>query len=118
MRHLVKKHKLNKAKSHREAMLKNLAAQVIQYEHVDTTSAKAKAVLPLIDKMINIGKKNNIQSIRRLHQKLYDELAIKKIQDVLAKRYENKNSGYASIIKIKNRSGDNAQIVRIMLTEE
>lgn len=117
MRHQVKKSKLNRSAGHRTAMVKTLTAQLIQYEHIDTTNARAKEVLPLIDKVINIGKKNDMLARRRLNQELFDELAIKKVLEVLASRYPEKTSGYASVVKLGKRHGDRAEIVRVMLLE-
>src|SRR5579872_952352 len=106
MRHLVRKSKLNKAKDHREAMLRTMVAQIIQYESINTTQAKAKALLPLLDKIINTGKKKDVNAIRALHKVLYDDLAIKKVLEVLVDRYKERNSGYASTVKIGKRHGD------------
>lgn len=117
MRHLVKKSKLNKPKDHREAMIKNLAAQVIQYEKINTTKAKAKAVAPYIDKIIRIGKKKDLHARRELQRMLFDELAVMKVLEVLADKYLDKTSGFTSIVKLGTRSGDRSEIVRIMLSE-
>lgn len=118
MRHLVKQSKLNKSTSHRKAMLKNLAAQVIQYEAVETTSAKAKAVVPIIDRLINMGKLKDLAARRNLQAELFDELAVKKILEVLVDRYEAKKSGFTSIVKIGKRSGDSADMVKLILLEK
>ncbi len=118
MRHLKKVKKLNKEKSHRVAMLKNLAASVIQYEEVETTEAKAKAVSAVIDRIITVGKGNDLNARRRLYTMLPTKLSADKVLDVLSPRYKDRNSGFTSITHIKRRFGDNAKIVKIKLVEE
>jgi large subunit ribosomal protein L17 len=118
MRHQVRKNKLNRAGSQRNALVKTLAAQVIQYEHVDTTNAKARVVSSVIDHIITIGKKKDLHARRLLMKELYSELAVKKVLEVLADRYKDRPSGFTSIVKIGERHGDRAEIVRIMLVEE
>ena len=117
MRHLKKVKKLNKAKSHRELMLSNLAASVIQYEAVETTEAKAKAVSSLIDRIIVVGKDKDLNARRRLYSILPTKLAADKVLDVLSDRYKDKNSGFTSIVHIRRRFGDNSKIVKIKLVE-
>ena len=118
MRHLKKVKKLNKEKSHRVAMLSNLAASIIQYEEVKTTEAKAKAVSSVVDRVISIGKKKDLIARRRLYAILPTKLAADKVLDVLSDRYKDRDSGFTSITHIRRRFGDNAKIVKIKLVED
>ena len=115
MRHLKRVKKLNKVKSHRDAMLANLAASIIQYEEVSTTEAKAKVVRGIVDRLINIGKSNDLNARRRLYSALPTKLAADKVFEVLSPRYKDRVSGFTSIIKIGSRKGDNSKMVKIKL---
>ncbi|MFH1218432.1 MAG: 50S ribosomal protein L17 [Candidatus Peregrinibacteria bacterium] len=117
MRHKVKKIKLGSDKDHKTALLRNLAMAVLIYEKVKTTSTRAKAVQPLVEKLINIGKKKGkLQAIREIERLLQHENSSRKILEVLAEKYKDKSSGYTRITKLGNRSGDNAPLVQIELT--
>ncbi len=116
MRHLVKKVKLGSDKDHTTALMRNLAMSVIIYGKVKTTSAKAKAVQPFVEKLINIGKKDNKrESIRQIEKLLQHENSSRKIIEVLKEKYKDTNSGYTRITKLGNRAGDNAPMVQIEL---
>lgn len=118
MRHRVAVKKLNRPSQHRKLLLRNLVSSVIQYEYIDTTDAKAKALLPLLDKCINIAKKKDLNARRRLNQELTNELAIRKLLEVLADRFQERTSGFASLVKLGKRKGDAAEIIRVSLLEK
>jgi large subunit ribosomal protein L17 len=115
MRHRKEGKKLDRAKSPRESMLKNLASSIIIYEKVMTTEAKAKAVKPILEKIITRAIKGGLSSRRELIRQLPQPLAIKKAIEVLAVKYKGKSGGYLRIIKLGRRQGDNAEIVQIEL---
>lgn len=117
MRHQKKQLHIGKrGKDHKESLLKNLAASVIIYEKVKTTKAKAKAVAPFIDRLINLGKnKDKMNAIREISKLLNHENSSKKILDELVTRYQSANSGYTRIVSIGSRKGDNAPMVQIEL---
>lgn len=116
MRHRIKKVKINRKPAHLKAMLQNLIVSVILYEKVRTTETKAKAVKPLIDRLISRAKKKDtMNAIRYLNSRLPDELASRKIMDVLIGRYKERPSGFTSIQKLRFRSGDAAPMVQISL---
>ena len=115
MRHRNKGVILDRKKEPREAMLKNLAASILMYEKVKTTEAKAKAVKPLVEKLITISKKQDLSARRKLISVLPQKLAIRKSMEVLADRYKDREGGYTRIIKLGTRSGDGAKIVQIEL---
>ncbi|MBD3361089.1 50S ribosomal protein L17 [Candidatus Peregrinibacteria bacterium] len=116
MRHKVKKIRLATDKSHRTALLRNLAMSVIIYEKVKTTNAKAKMVQPFIDKLINIAKKKEKrEAIREIERLLQHENSSKKIMEVLVEKYKDRPSGYTRMTKLGYRNGDNAPVVQIEL---
>lgn len=116
MRHKVKKTKLGSDKDHATALLRNLAMSVIIYEKIKTTSAKAHAVQPFVERLITIAKKENrVAAIREIEKLLQHKNSSKKIFEVLIEKYKDRNSGYTRITKLGYRSGDNAPVVLLEL---
>ena len=96
-------------------MLKNLAASVLIYEKVKTTQAKAKAVKPLVEKLISAAKIGDLTARRKLIKVLPQPMAIKKAMEVLGARYKDRKGGYTRIIKLGKRQGDGAEMAQIEL---
>ena len=115
MRHRNKTIILGIEKGPREALLRNLATSVILYEKLTTTEAKAKAVRPLVERMITKGKVNTVNSRRALMKVLYDEKAVLKILEVLGPRFKERKGGYTRIIKVGLRVGDGGKTAVIEL---
>lgn len=116
MRHKVKKVRLVSDKAHRTALMRNLAMQVIIYDKIKTTSAKAKAVQPFVERLITIAKgEDKVHGIRQINKLLQHENSSKKIFEVLVAKYKDRDSGYTRITKLGNRNGDNAPVVQIEL---
>ena len=116
MRHKVKKVKLGSDKDHTTAILRNLAMAVIIYEKVKTTKAKAKAVQPLVERLITIAKRREKrEAIRQIDRLLQHKNSSRKIMEVLTEKYKDRTSGYTRITKLGNRKGDNAPVVQIEL---
>lgn len=115
MRHRVKGKKLDRKKEPRELMLKNLASSVIIYEKVKTTEAKAKAVKPLLEKIITVSVKGGLSGRRRLIRLLPQKMAVRKAVEILSERYKDRRGGYSRIIKLGSRQGDGASIAQIEL---
>jgi len=113
MRHRNKGKILDRKKAPREAMLRSLATSIIIYEKVKTTQAKAKTVKPLVEKMVTIAKKNDLNSRRKLLAFLYHGKAVSKALDVLGPRYKERKGGYTRIINLGPRKGDGAAMVQI-----
>ncbi len=113
MRHRSKKTTLGRTKAPREALLNNLLTQIIIYEKVKTTEAKAKAIKPLIEKIITRGKNDTLNNRRILLSRLPIKKATKKVFEVLGPRYKDRKGGYLRIIKLGVRKGDGAKIVQI-----
>tara|TARA_B100000989_G_C19428978_1_gene422150 strand:+ start:32 stop:475 length:444 start_codon:yes stop_codon:yes gene_type:complete len=113
MRHGMVNKKLNRTSEHRKALLKNMLNSLIKYEQIKTTLPKAKFLKPQADKIITLGKKDNLQTSKLLVSKLQDSRSANKVKKTLSKRYEKRNGGYTRIIKAGFRYGDNAPMAII-----
>ena len=110
--------KLGRTNKHRRSMLANLTKDLIMNERVETTETRAKEVRKFVDKMITYGKNGSLVSRRKALAFLHnDNEAVKKVFDVLAPRYAERNGGYTRILKLDNRQGDDALIVILELVE-
>ncbi len=115
MRHQKRGKILGRGKASRTALVRNLAAEIVLYEKIKTTEAKAKFVKPYVEKMISLGKENNLNNRRKLLKFFYFENPVKKILEVLGPRYKERKGGYTRIIKLGQRQGDAAKMVVIEL---
>ena len=115
MRHKKYNKKLNRTSSHRKLMLSNMIISLIKYEHITTTVVKAKALKPVIDKIITLGKKNTLHARRLILSKINNNDIVNKIFNILNKRYHDRKGGYSRIIRIGFRYGDNAPLAIIQL---
>ena len=105
--------KLNRTSEHRKALLKNMLNSLIKYEQLTTTLPKAKFLKPQADKIITLGKKENLHTTKMLMSKLQDITSANKVKKTLSKRYEKRSGGYTRIIKSGFRYGDNAPMAII-----
>ena len=117
MRHGLGYRKLNKTPEHRKALFKNMLNSLIKYEQITTTLPKAKELKPLIDKVITIGKKNNLSNKKRLFSKLQDKSSVVKVFDILSARYQKRQGGYSRVLKAGFRYGDDAPMAVIELVD-
>lgn len=113
MRHGYRGRRFNRTAEHREAMFANMAAALIKHEQIVTTLPKAKDLRPVVEKLVTLGKKGNLHARRTAMAQLRDETQLKKLFDVLAKRYANRNGGYLRIMKAGFRYGDQAPMAVI-----
>ena len=113
MRHKMGYKKLNRTSEHRKALIKNMLNSLIKYEQITTTLPKAKVLKPQADKIITLGKKDNLSNTKTLISKLQDIKSTNKVKKTLSKRYENRKGGYTRIIKAGYRYGDNAPMAVI-----
>ena len=113
MRHGLSHKKLNRTSDHRKALLKNMLNSLIKYEQITTTLPKAKFLKPQADKIITLGKKETLQTTKKLMSQLQDITSTNKVKKTLSKRYEKRNGGYTRIIKAGFRYGDNAPMAVI-----
>ncbi|BAO99542.1 50S ribosomal protein L17 [Wolbachia endosymbiont of Cimex lectularius] len=119
MKHGMKKRKLSRHTEHRLSMLKNLSISLINHEQIITTLPKAKELRPYMEKFITIAKnKNTLHGRRLLLSRLHNNrLAVDKLLNVLAVRYQNRKGGYSRIIKFNIRKGDCASMAVIELID-
>ena len=117
MRHGIANKKLNRTSEHRKALLKNMLNSLIKYEQIKTTLPKAKFLRPQADKIITLGKKDNLHSSKLLVSQLQDKSSANKVKKTLSKRYEKRKGGYTRIIKAGYRYGDNAPMAIIELVD-
>jgi len=113
MRHGMANKKLNRTSEHRKALLKNMLNSLIKYEQIKTTLPKAKFLKPQADKIITLGKKENLKNTKILISQLQDITSANKVKKTLSKRYEKRKGGYTRIIKAGFRYGDNAPMAII-----
>lgn len=108
--------KLGRTNKHRKSMLANLTRDLIINERIETTETRAKEVRKFVDKMITYGKDGSLVSRRKALAFLQnDTVAVNKVFNELAKRYEGRNGGYTRLIKLTERKGDDAMQIRIEL---
>lgn len=116
MRHGKKRLKLNRRKSVRQGLFRNMAASLILYEKVKTTETRAKRLQPIIEKLIIIAKKEDKKNaIRELNAMLFDTNACRKLIEKIGDRYKDRKSGFTRRSNIGYRSGDSAKLVQIEL---
>lgn len=113
MKHRSKTTILGRKKAPREALLRGLATSFIIYEKITTTEAKAKAVKPIVEKLITTAKAGDLTARRKLLSVLYHKKAVSKALEVLGPRYKERNGGYTRIVRIGKRQGDNADMVNL-----
>jgi len=117
MRHKLAHRKLNRTSEHRKALFKNMLNSLIKYEQISTTLPKAKELKPQIDKVITLGKKNNLQSKKNLFSKLESKASVEKLIKTLSQRYQKRNGGYSRVVRTGFRYGDAAPMAIIELVD-
>ncbi len=117
MRHRVTGRKLGRATGHRRAMYRNLVTDLLGYEKITTTEAKAKEVRSLAERMITLGKKGGLHARRQALSFVLDEKVAEKIFTDLAPRYAERPGGYTRITKLGRRLGDGAPMVQLELVK-
>ena len=115
MRHGVAGYKLKRPVDSRNALLRNLITSVILEERVITTVPKAKAVKPLVEKMITLAKKDTLHTRRQAAAVLRTPESVKKLFDTLGTRFGQRNGGYTRITRLGPRKGDGAEQVMLEL---
>jgi large subunit ribosomal protein L17 len=110
MRHQKKTVKLGRTAEHRKALLANQVCSLIEHQRIKTTLAKAKAVRPLAEKMVTLGKKGSLHARRTALAVLRQSAAVKKLFDDIAPRSADRQGGYTRIIKLGQRKSDSAAV--------
>src|SRR5258705_6066838 len=109
MKHGVSGYKLKRDAGSRKALLKGLVTSVIEHERVITTIPKAKAVQPLVDKMITLAKRDTLHTRRQAASFLETPAAVQKLFDRLGTRFGQRSGGYTRVVRLGFRKGDGAE---------
>ncbi|RKX27042.1 MAG: 50S ribosomal protein L17 [Candidatus Zixiibacteriota bacterium] len=108
MGHRDKVKKLGRTKSHREAMLANMAMSLLQHRVIRTTDAKAKALRPVVDRLISTAKKDTLASKRQVARIIRQKVVHKKLFDEIIPHFKDRDSGFTRVVKLGVRRGDGA----------
>ncbi len=108
MRHKVAGYKLGRTTSHRRSLLRNMATSLIIEERIETTIPKAKALKPIVEKMITLGKRGDLAARRQATSYLMTDEAVRKLFDTVGPRFGDRNGGYTRIVRSGWQKGDGA----------
>ena len=117
MRHRVAGRKLQRTSSHRAALFRNMAAALVKHEQITTTLAKAKELRPYVEKLVTLAKKGGLSNRRLAHSRMMDEDQLRKLFDVLAPRYADRQGGYTRVVKAGIRASDASPMAIIELVD-
>lgn len=115
MRHRRKGRKLGRTASHRKALMRNLVTEFLDNERIVTTISKAKALRPVAEKMITLGKRENLHARRRALSFIRRKEVVYKLFDEIAPRFSERNGGYTRILRLGFRQGDQAEMALLEL---
>lgn len=118
MRHGKSGRRLGRTTSHREAMFRNLVTSFLNHEKITTTDAKAKEIRTVAEKMITLGKRGDLHSLRLAASYIREKSVVTKLFSTIAPRYKDRPGGYTRIVKLGTRQGDAAPVSLIELVEE
>ncbi len=117
MRHHRSGKKLGRDAAHRKALYANLASSLIEHGRIRTTEAKAKAVRPIVEKMITLGRRGDLAARRQALAYLRSQDAVHLLFAEVAPRFANRNGGYTRIVKLGQRAGDGAETAYLELVD-
>ncbi len=118
MKHRVSGRKLSRTTDHRMLLYRNQVTDLLRYEKIVTTEAKAKEVRALAEKMITLGKAGDLNSRRHALSFITSKKVVKKVFDEIAPKYAGRNGGYTRISKLGPRLGDCAPMAQLELVKE
>jgi large subunit ribosomal protein L17 len=113
--HRIAGRKLGRPTDHRLALFRNLVTDLLRYEKIITTEAKAKEVRPLAEKVITLGRRGNLHARRQALRTVYDKKMVEKLFAELGPRYSDRPGGYTRIVKLGPRQGDGARMAQLEL---
>jgi large subunit ribosomal protein L17 len=113
MRHGFRGRRFNRSSEHRQAMFANMSAALIKHEQIVTTLPKAKDLRPVVEKLVTLAKRGDLNSRRIAMSQLRDATMVKKLFEVLGPRYGTRPGGYTRVLKAGFRYGDNAPMAVI-----
>lgn len=117
MRHGKSGRRLGRKTSHRDAMFRNMVTSFLAHGKMTTTDSKAKEIRSLAEKMITLGKKGDLHSLRQAASVIREKSVVTRLFTVIAPMYKDRPGGYTRIIKLGTRLGDAAQLSVIQLVE-
>jgi large subunit ribosomal protein L17 len=117
MRHRAAGRHLGRETSHRLSLYRNLVTDLLRYERITTTEAKAKEIRPMAERIITLGRKGDLHSRRQALQVVYDPKVVKKVFDVIGPRMASRPGGYLRITGLEPRKGDGARMATIELVD-
>jgi len=117
MRHRVAGRHLGRETSHRMALYRNLVTDLLRYEKITTTEAKAKEIRPMAERIITLGRRGDLHARRQALRFLYDPKVVKKVFDDIGPRMKDRPGGYLRITALEPRKGDGARMATIELVD-
>lgn len=117
MRHRVAGRHLGRETSHRLSLYRNLVTDLLRYERITTTEAKAKEIRPMAEKIITLGRRGDLHARRQAMRFVYDTKVVKKVFDEIGPRMKERPGGYLRITGLEPRKGDGARMASIELVD-
>lgn len=117
MRHRAHRYRLGRVSEHRTALMRNLLVSLFRHERIVTTETRAKAVRPLADRMVTLGKRESLHARRQALSMMPDAEVVRRLFDTIAARFADRNGGYTRIIRSAPRPGDAAPMVYLELVD-
>ena len=118
MRHNKSGRSLGRKPDHRQHMMRNMVTSFLQNERITTTVTRAKELRKLAERMITLGKRGDLHSRRQAMRTIRDPKVVARLFEMIAPRYAERPGGYTRILRLDNRTGDNAPMAIIELVEE
>lgn len=113
MRHRKAGRHLGRDSAHRKALYRNLVTDLLRYERITTTDAKAREIRPIAEKMITLGRRGDLHARRQALRYIYDRYVVEKLFDDIAPRMADRPGGYLRITRLEPRKGDGAKMAVI-----
>lgn len=117
MRHGCAGRQFGRDSSHRKALLRMLVTALLKNEKIETTTAKAKEIRPLAEKMITLAKRGDLHARRQALSFIHDESVVSTLFTQIGPRFSSRNGGYTRIVPTRDRAGDAAPMAVIELVE-
>ena len=118
MRHNISGRKFDRDSSHKRAMFRNLVTDLLNYEKIVTTEAKAKEIQAIAEKTITLGKRGGLSARRQMLAFVFDVKVVEKVFSDLAPRFTQRQGGYTRITKLAPRLGDGASMAQLELVDK
>lgn len=117
MRHRVAGRHLGRDTAHRLSLYRNLVTDLLRYERITTTEAKAKEIRPMAERIITLGRRGDLHARRQAMKFVFDPRVVKKVFDDIGPRMASRPGGYLRITGMEPRKGDGAKMATIELVD-